>query len=105
LPHIDSTYYLTGNLNIGGIILENEIIELRNFPLDIIGMDFFKRFDHFILDYPNSMIHFGEQMNKSLDFLIASLMKMNTKGVTFMPSNSNAQIGRITSWAKENGLN
>lgn len=102
---IDSTYYINGDLNIGGITLEDEIIELHHVPLNIIGMDFFKRFDHFILDYQNNMIHFGNIMNKSLDFLMASMMKMNTKGITFIPSKSKAQVGRVTSWAKEKGLN
>lgn len=102
---IDSTYYVNVNLDIGGVTLENEIIELHHVPLNIIGMDFFKRFDYFILDYQNNMIHLGEVMNKSLDFLMTSLMKMNTKGITFIPSKSKAQIGRVTSWAKENGLN
>lgn len=104
-PRIDSTYYLTGKLNVGEIFLENEIIELRNLQLNVIGMDFFKRFDYFILDYPNKMIHFGEEKDKSLNFLISSLMRINTKGVTFIPSSSSAQIGRITAWAKEKGIN
>jgi predicted aspartyl protease len=102
---IDSTYYVSGDLNVAGITLKTEIIELHHLPLNIIGMDFFKRFDHFILDYHSNMIHFGKVMDKSLDFLMASLLKMNTKGVVFVPSTSKAQIGRVTSWAKEKGLN
>src|SRR5690606_10519263 len=69
-PHIDTTYYFTDNVSFGSVTLENEIIELRHFPLSIVGMDFFKRFDHFIIDYPNHKIYFGKQQNKSLDFLI-----------------------------------
>lgn len=103
--HVDSTYYYTGNLKFGNFELQDEIIELRNFPLNIIGMDFFRRFDHFILDYPNQRIYFGEEQKKSLNFLIYSLMRLNSKGVTFIPSRSKAQIGRITMWAKNEGIN
>jgi len=104
-PHIDSTYYFTDNVSFGGITLDNEIIELRHFPLSLIGMDFFKRFDYFVIDYPNRKLHFGDKQNKSFDFLILSLIRVNTKGVAFIPSNSKALIGRVTPWAKEAGLN
>lgn len=104
-PHVDTTYYFTDDVSLGGVTLEDEIIELRHFPLSIIGMDFFKRFDHFILDYPNQRLFLGMQQHKSLDFLISSLMRINTKGATFIPSESRAQIGRITSWAKKAGIN
>lgn len=104
-PHVDTTYYFTDDVSLEGVTLEDEIIELRHFPLSIIGMDFFKRFDHFILDYPNQRLFLGMQQHKSLDFLISSLMRINTKGATFIPSESRAQIGRITSWAKKAGIN
>src|SRR5690606_37430458 len=73
-------------------------------PFNTVGMDFFKRFDHFVLYYLGGMIYFGEQQHKSLTFIFSSLIRMNTMGVTLVPDNK-VRIGRITSWAKENGIN
>lgn len=104
-PHVDSAYYYTGNFKVGEIELKDEILELHHSPLNIIGMDFFSRFDHFIIDYPNKKIYLGEEQYKSIKFIIYSMMRLNTKGVTLIPSRSQAVIGRITPWAKEIGLN
>jgi hypothetical protein len=104
-PHIDSAYYFTGNFKVGEIELKNEILELHHSPLNIIGMDFFARFNHFIIDYPNKKIYLGEEQYKSIKFIIYSLMRLNTKGVTFIPSRSKAVIGRVTPWAEERGIN
>lgn len=103
--HIDTTYYFIDDISFGERVLEKEIIELREFPLSILGMDFFKRFDSFIIDYPNQKIYLGKEQEKSLDFLFSSLMRMNTKGATLIPSDFEALIGRVTSWAKEAGIN
>lgn len=103
-PHIDTTYYFTGNVSLGNITLENEIIELRHFPLSILGMDFFKRFEYFIIDYPNQQLYLGKEYEKSLDFLMSSFLRMNTKGVTFMPSDYKAIVGRVTSSGKQAGI-
>lgn len=103
-PHIDSTYYLTGDLAIQDMVLEDEIMELRKFPLNFLGMDFFKRFDHFIIDYPNQKIYFGNQQFKSVQFIFYSLLKLNSKGLTLVPSKHKAQIGRMTPEIKELGI-
>lgn len=103
-PRVDTTYYFTANMSVGEILLENEIIELSGNPFSIVGMDFFNRFNYFVLDYPNGMIHFGKQQHKSLTFIFSSLLRMNTKGITLVPKNK-VQIGRINSWAKEAGIN
>src|SRR5690606_6844514 len=103
-PKIDSTYYFTCDVVVDNILLEDEIIELHNLPLNIVGMDFFKRFDRFVLDYRNNVVRLGNKLEKSIDYLMATLMKINTKGVTFLPSQSQAQIGRVTDWAKCVGI-
>src|SRR5690606_22310453 len=102
-PRLDTTYYFISNMTVGEILLENEIIELTHNPFNIVGMDFFKRFDHFVLDYPNGMIHFGNEQHKSLTFVFSSLIRMNTMGITLVPKNK-VQIGRINSGAKEAGI-
>ena len=103
--HIDTTYYIVDDISFGEETLKKEIIELRHFPLSILGMDFFKRFDSFIIDYPNQKLYLGEEQEKSLDFLLSSLMRMNTKGATLIPSDFEARIGRVASSAKEAGIN
>lgn len=102
--HIDTTYYFSDDISFGEVTLRNEVIELRHFPLSIVGMDFFKRFEYFIIDYPNQKLYFGEVQKKSLDFLMSSLLRMNTKGITFIPSDSKAIVGRVTSSGKEAGI-
>jgi len=102
--HIDTTYYFSDDISFGEVTLRNEIIELRNFPLSIVGMDFFKRFEYFIIDYPNQKLYFGKVQKKSLDFLMSSLLRMNTKGLTLIPSDSKAIVGRVTSSGKEAGI-
>src|SRR5690606_33447736 len=102
-PRLDTTYYFISNMAVGEILLENEIIELTHNPFNIVGMDFFKRFDHFVLDYPNGMIHLGYEQHKSLTFIFSSLIRMNTMGITLVPKNK-VQIGRITAWAREAGI-
>jgi hypothetical protein len=103
-PRVDTTYYFTADMAVGEILLENEIIELSGNPFNIVGMDFFNRFNYFVLDYPNGMIHFGKQQHKSLTFIFSSLLRMNTKGITLVPKNK-VQIGRVNSWAKDAGIN
>src|SRR5690606_32903253 len=78
--------------------------ELRHSKLNIIGMDFLQRFDYFILDYPNQQIYFGKEQHKSLNFLVYSLLRMNSKGINLVPSNHKAQIGRVNSEAKCLGI-
>lgn len=102
-PRLDTTYYFTSDMAVGEILLENEIIELTHNPFNTVGMDFFKRFDHFVLDYTNGMIHLGKEQHKSLTFIFSSLIRMNTMGITLVPNNK-VQIGRINSWAKEAGI-
>lgn len=89
----------------GDISLDNEIIELRNKSQNLIGMDFFRRFDYFILDYPNRKIHFGKPQHKSLNFLVSSVISVNNKGVTLNPSPKHTHIGRVTERAKAAGIN
>jgi hypothetical protein len=102
--HIDTTYYITDDISFGEFTLRNEIIELRHFPLSIVGMDFFKRFEYFIIDYPNQKLYFGKVQKKSLDFLMSTLLRMNTKGITFIPSDSKAIVGRVASSGKDAGI-
>jgi hypothetical protein len=102
--HIDTTYYFYDDISFGKVTLKNEIIELRHFPWSIVGMDFFKRFEYFIIDYPNQKLYFGKVQRKSLDFLVSSLLRMNTKGVTLIPSDSKAIVGKVTSSGKEVGI-
>lgn len=104
-PFMDTTLYLKGNIQVGDLFLNNEIIKIHKSPYNLIGMDFLKRFDHVIFDYPNKKIYFGEMQDKTLDFFKTSLLRLNSKGVILQPNDSMVKIIGITNEAKELGLN
>src|SRR5690606_28145693 len=102
--HIDTTQYFSDRVSFFNIVLENEVIELRNIPLNIVGMDFFKRFDYIILNFPNKTIHFGNIRHKSLTYLLSSLLRLNTKGLTLYRKGNGVFVGRVNTDAKKYGL-
>jgi hypothetical protein len=104
-PFMDTTYYLKGNIQVGDRFLPHEIIKIHKKSNNYIGMDFLKRFDHVIIDYPNQKIYLGEMQDKTLDFFRTSLLRLNSKGVILQPSDSLVKIIGITNEAKKLGLN
>src|SRR5690606_770101 len=75
-PPMDSLFYALKDVYAGGIALRDEIVKFHRFKLNLIGMDFFKRFEYVILDYPNSKIYFGPSQRKSLEFLKTNLSRI-----------------------------
>jgi len=103
-PPMDSLFYILKDVHTGGIALRDEIVKFHRFKLNLIGMDFFKRFEYIILDYPNSKIYFGPSQRKSLEFLKTNLSRINSNGIILSNTDNVLQIKGITSKAKDLGL-
>ncbi len=87
---IDTSYYHISTVSIGQHLLKDEIIEFNPYiSKNIIGMDFFQRFEYAILDYPGKKLYLGPPMFKSHRYLSSLLEHINTIGIevtgTFVP--------------------
>ena len=103
-PPMDSLFYILEDVYVDGIALRDEIIKFHRFKLNFVGMDFFKRFEYVILDYPNSEIYFGPSQKKSLEFLKTNMSRINSNGIILSSTDNLLQIKGITSDAKDLGL-
>lgn len=97
----DTTLYeskyssMIGSLNIGNISLEDEVVEKANTPLNLLGLDFCKRFGSFIIDYPAQTLYLGSTLYKSINYAEKVNMFVNTLGVGISSVKNLAYISHI----------
>ncbi len=63
------------------LFLKDEIIEYNQFRYNLIGQDFFKRFEYVIIDYLHHVIHFGPMRYKSFFYLRKLRENINSIGI------------------------
>ncbi|HYH57482.1 MAG TPA: retropepsin-like aspartic protease [Anseongella sp.] len=102
-PTLDSSWYSKGQIEAGSRILRNEIIAFSSLPSTLIGLDFLKRFDEVILDYPGKMLYLGKETLKSYGFFQQASLNMNTLGIQ-LSEDSIPLISRISPLAGNKGL-
>ncbi|TRX53386.1 hypothetical protein FNH22_21055 [Fulvivirga sp. M361] len=79
---IDTSYYHISTASIGQHLLKDEIIEFNPYiNKNVIGMDFFQRFQYVILDYPGKKLYLGPPMFKSHRYLSSLIRHINTIGI------------------------
>jgi hypothetical protein len=93
-------YKDTADVKVGKTVLEDEIVSYhdRNKRLNLAGMDFFKRFEKVMFDFPNKRIVFGNTLYKSLRYYCDLIIYFNGIGLAF----SNDSLPIVTNIAHYN---
>ncbi|WP_185154333.1 retropepsin-like aspartic protease [Fulvivirga sp. M361] len=79
---IDTSYYSIQNISVGDCILRDEIISYIGYGRsNLLGMDFFHRFEYVIFDYPGKTLYLGPKVFKSHKYLTTLNARINAIGL------------------------
>ncbi len=102
---IDTSYYHIEDISIQDQILKDEIIVYTSFTnFNLIGMDFLRRFEYVIIDYPGKKLYLGPRVFKSFRYVSTVLEKINTVGLQVENSPVHKVIAVWDSLAFQNGI-
>ena len=98
-------YRTISDINIGNISFNSEIVEHNIFKSNLLGLDFFKRFEYVILDYINQVMYLGPVSElKSFTYMRTLRTHINTIGIHSNIKLKPYTISSITDSLKEAGL-
>ena len=92
-----------GNISLGDKLVKGELVNVGSFKSNLLGLDFFSRFDHVILDYINGNIYLGKQHYKSTYFREQISSDINSMGIKISSENP-PKISAISSDLKEQNI-
>lgn len=104
--YVDTCYYSIENISIGSKDLKNEIIRYSNSSKsNLLGMDFFRRFEYVIFDYPNKKLYLGPIGFKSYDYVEKFKSRINTIGFQLQDSPVHTVIAVSDKLIEQKSLN
>lgn len=95
--------YLITDVSAGSMLFENEILQ-QNFPSNLLGMDFFSRFEYIILDYPNKQLFLGPTHGKTVVYQNMLSMAFNSLGIRFGVTDGQVIISSVSDSLSGNGI-
>ncbi|WP_106832105.1 hypothetical protein [Parabacteroides pacaensis] len=89
----DKKQYQIADAAFDKLFFKDEIIEYNQLRYNLIGQDFFKRFEYVIIDYLHHVIHFGPMRYKSFFYLRKLRENINSIGIEINSFNFPQIIG------------